>query len=48
MKTTIKELLKMKKPIKQIYYIFSPYSEERIKELNEYYDNKFELIQKKV
>jgi len=41
------EILGMEKPIKYIYYILSPYSEDRIKELNEYYDNKFELIQKK-
>jgi hypothetical protein len=38
----------MKKQIKYIYYIFTPYSEERLKELNEYYDNKFELIQIKL
>jgi hypothetical protein len=36
------------KKIKYVYYILSPYTNERLKELNKYYDNEFTIIQKKV
>ena len=38
----------MKKPIKKVYYIVTPFTKKRLKELNEYYENKFEIVVVKV